>query len=613
MSKYSIRPLAPPARVRRALLLIVGLCAVLCPAAAQERPFMDPGGNLIQYDERPIGMTRIRVACAADSAKDVPHLRDEEFTLAAAAAAHPDDRQLWHRLGCTRALLFTARALASPGFLMPLGTSWAGGAVAVLLRAVDRWPDDRHLSHLVATLSLETLSASKPGVNRESRRTRTDDQPPAPAHRRLWAVLHSRDGTPIEYRACVSLALELSKSDDATWCARQALALGVDSTWHLLRLSYLAFRDDRLLAGKLNFDLAVTSAHTPAMRAEVGWHLVHHSMGFSDNLKYAQPWQMMSRAVNDSILTLPDSVFPGWVVGRNHALRRHGWPSATVRLFMSFHDVVHSGGGFRGCLAVYGGNLSCPTLPSEDWRRWIGVLEAESYRVWSDSGQSVVALMPVRITPPSCSGSRPEHPTTHVMFRRWDARTRLWSSRAVDAPFRRSPSDDHDGCARDALFTFAGRAAPGTWAISVIADSGRWTADNEGVLPPLADAPLALSDLVIGRPGRDPDLRLNGETTAASPTDRFESRDTLNVFFQVQTQQSDDSASVALEILKLNSRNLPGESRIRLTFPTRLNGRFTPVLRLLSLGPLDNGHYLLRVTVSTDTRSGSAERRLTIE
>lgn len=600
--------------MRRALRLIVGLCAVLSPASAQQRSFMDPDGNLIQYDERPIGMTRIRVACARDSAADVPRLRDEEFTLAATAAVSPDDRQLWTRLGCTRALLFTARALASPGFLMPLGTSWAGGAVAVLLRAVDRWPDDRHLSHLLATLSLETLSASKPGANRESHRTRTDDQPPAPAHQRLWTVLHSRSGTPIEYRACVSLALELSKSDDATWCARHALALGIDSTWHLLRLSYLAFRDDRLLAGKLNFDLAVTSAHTPAMRAEVGWHLASRSTGFSDNLKYAQPWQMMSRAVNDSILTLPDSLFPGWVVGRNQILRRHDWPSATVRLFMSFHEVVHSGGGFRGCQGVYGGNPSCPNVPAEDWRRWIGILDAESYRLWNDSGRSVVALMPVRITPPSCD-DRPgtAQQTTQVMFRRWDARTRQWSSRAVDAPFRRLPSDDHDGCARDALFTFAGRAAPGTWAIGVIADSGRWTADDDGILPPLAEGPLALSDLVIGRPGHDLDLRLNGETAAASPTDRFESRDTLNVFFQVQTQQSDDSASVALEILKLNSQGLPGESRIRLAFPTRLNGRFTPVLRLLSLGPLDDGHYLLRVTVSTDTRSRSAERRFTIE
>ena len=575
---------------------------------------MDPDGNLIQYDERPIGMTRIRVACASDSANDVSHLRDRQVTLAAAAAAHPDDRQLWHRLGCTRALLFTARDLATPGFLMPLGTSWAGGAVAVLLRAVDRWPDDPDLSQLLATLSLETLSAAQLGASRENHRTRTDDQSPAPAHRRLWTVLHNRDGTPIEYRACVSLALELSRADDATWCARRALALGVDSTWHLLRLSYLAFRDDRLLAGKLNFDLAVTSAHTPAMRAEIGWHLVHRSAGFSGNLTHAQPWQMMSRAVNDSILTLPDSVFPGWVVGRNHALRRHGWPSATVRLFMAFHDVVHSGGGFRGCQAVYGANPSCPNVPAEDWRRWIGILNAESYRLWNDSGRSVVALMPVRITPPSCD-DRPgtAQQTTQVMFRRWDARTRQWSSRAVDAPFRRLPSDDHEGCARDALFTFAGRAAPGTWAISAIADSGGWTADDDGVLPSLADAPFALSDLVIGRPGHDPDLRFNGETAAASPTDRFQSRDTLSVFFQVKSQQSNDSATVALEIMTLNSQHLPEESRVRLTFPTRLTGRFTPVLRVLSLGPLDQGEYLLRVTVSTATRSGSAERRFTIE
>lgn len=597
------------ASLRFIALLVIPFHATV----AQARTYQDEDGNLVQYDTRAVGLERIRIACASDSALSVAQLNSAQAQLAASARADSNDHAAWSRLACVRALLYADRAIGHPGFLMSLGTSWAEGTLAVLYRAVDRWPADAKLSKLLATVALEALGTLRFQALQLAHRTRPDDQPPGPSEQRLSTVLHSRHGSPIEYRACVSMALELGRNANASWCSHQALRLGIDSTWHLLRLSYLAFRARRLLEGKLDWDLAVTSAHSPAMRAEVGWHMVNRAPGFPNMLPYAiAPWQMMSRAVNDSILALPDSEFPGWVTRRNAVLLLDDWPNATIRLLKHFNAVIPSGGGFRDCKYNLRDRICVPWVVVK-WRHEVGVLQAQPYRIWGQDGGSLVTLLPMRLGLPACDKSAPTTDSVSVNMRRWSAESRRWSSISAWMQFNATTADQAERCQRSAILKFVGSEAAGTWSLALVPSARLWVATADGSIGTLTQTPIRLSDLVIGRTDSDLQLNVGSEKVVASPDDSFEPRDTVNLFFQVQSPRPIDDASVVMEILKIDQPGVPGESRIKLVFPARLDGKFTAMNRLLSLNRLKKGDYLLRVSVTgSDLPAATRERRFTV-
>ena len=74
-------------------------------------------------------------------------------------------------------------------------------------------------------------------------------------------------------RACTEFSLRSNDIKTARSCAMQALARGADSTWHLLRLTRIAFREADTVGGSKQFFAAIAAAHDTAARAEAEWHL----------------------------------------------------------------------------------------------------------------------------------------------------------------------------------------------------------------------------------------------------------------------------------------------------------------------------------------------------
>lgn len=161
------------------------------------------------------------------------------------------------RLGCLRAGLQAVGAIGHEGFMMPMGASWSEGAILVLMRSVLSKPDQPVAAELLAVLA---LAENEP------------DQLPQIA-KAIRASVSAGVATPTVLRACTELSLRVKTDGFVRTCAAKALAAHRDSTWHLLRLAQLAFRDADTVAGARWFELGVEAARDSASRDEVNWHL----------------------------------------------------------------------------------------------------------------------------------------------------------------------------------------------------------------------------------------------------------------------------------------------------------------------------------------------------
>lgn len=163
----------------------------------------------------------------------------------------------WLDLACTRATLAVRQAVAHAGWLMPQGTSWSQGTIATALHilAIDSTNED--------ALQLLGLFAF-------------DEQNPIPLDS-IAHVMHRAVAAgvtlPIVLRACDEYAIRLNENAAARGCAERALDFGRDSTWHLLRLARLAFRDADTVQGAHDFYTALAAARDSLAFDEAAWHV----------------------------------------------------------------------------------------------------------------------------------------------------------------------------------------------------------------------------------------------------------------------------------------------------------------------------------------------------
>jgi hypothetical protein len=181
--------------------------------------------------------------------------REDQLQMAA-HDAHPS-AATWASLGCIRAALAGDGALSRPGLLMVAGNSWADGAERSLLKGLELEPGNAHAAEVLGLLALndlepENLKASAAAV---------------------IAGVAAGATSPGTLRACAELALRVDNFKASQRCATAGLARGTDSTWHMLRLTRLSFRDADTTNGVTLFLGAMAAAHDSAARDEVNWQL----------------------------------------------------------------------------------------------------------------------------------------------------------------------------------------------------------------------------------------------------------------------------------------------------------------------------------------------------
>lgn len=231
--------------------MILALFAALQHPPVQHFPRVDAPGGMV-HTLRPA----VDKVCGNPLALDRTGLLAREDKLQADAHDHPT-ASIWTGLGCARAALAGDGAIARPGLLMVAGNSWATGAERALLEALTLEPANVRAAEVVGMLALNDLEP---------------DDLNASAAAVIKAVAAGGNSAGL-LRACDELALRVNDRGTARKCATQGLARGTDSTWHMLRLARVDFRDADTTGGVKAYLGAMSAAHDSAAHDEVDWHL----------------------------------------------------------------------------------------------------------------------------------------------------------------------------------------------------------------------------------------------------------------------------------------------------------------------------------------------------
>ncbi len=144
-------------------------------------------------------------------------------------------------------------------------------------------------------------------------------------------------------------------------CSMRALALGSDSTWHALRLAWLAYLRGDSVAGNSWFHAAAAAAHARPARVELGWHLeashdwrATYAVSRYENLPSGRggdpsPAEMHDiRAEKDAWLARPDSEL---LTALGTHLAKSPWISlARNGIAAHFRSITYNGTAFRDCV-----------------------------------------------------------------------------------------------------------------------------------------------------------------------------------------------------------------------------------------------------------------------
>lgn len=289
------------------MLLALTLMAYQLPAQnfpAIDRPGIDP---LLAAD--------VRSLCPSPNPTDRSVLAKLEERQARLDVLRKGGADAWTALGCTRALLSGAGAISHESTLMIAGDSWAQGAIRAFAKALSIRPNDRHAADALAIL----------GLNEGEPRDMAE----------LAAALAQAANAGVTngptLRACADFALRTGQRDFTRSCAVRALATAHDSTWHLLLLSRLSFRDGDTIGGTQEFVRAATAAHDTVAKLDIAWHL---------------QW-FVSPEERTAWAGLPDSARGEWV--RDHLASRDvrdGQP-AGARLAEHFKRLEYADSAFR--------------------------------------------------------------------------------------------------------------------------------------------------------------------------------------------------------------------------------------------------------------------------
>jgi hypothetical protein len=216
----------------------------------------------------------------------------------------------------------------------------------------------------------------------------------------VYASVRAGDDAPWLLQGCTTLMMAMHQLAPAHDCTSRALARGVDSTWHLLRLTALAFEHGDTLAGRLLFNAAAHAAHTPADRAQIGWHLqarylsgeTQPSSNATERARQMSQWAADAKE-RQLWLALPDSQLVPWLRARVATLDgARLWDARDSTLGDHFRAVVVDADRFFLCRPS---DRVPPCM--EDEPRVLETVQARRYRLWNTATGAPMMVMPYAI------------------------------------------------------------------------------------------------------------------------------------------------------------------------------------------------------------------------
>ncbi|MEI2719684.1 MAG: hypothetical protein V9E87_06025 [Gemmatimonadales bacterium] len=561
-------------------------------AHAQSLPVVDRHGNFRRIDDVPIGRRRIVQLCGVPGVAAKAQLVTLERRRADSASALKT-ADAWYALACVRGLLFAADARAQGGLLMPTGTSWAGGAVAALEQAAATPGDHAAAARMLGILALETLPSD--GLIPQS----SPDAIIRPEKFAAPIAKGVRDSVtdPFFLRGCVAVSLHLSDRSTAEKCAYRALAAGHDSTWHFLRLAWIAFRAKQVPLGDYLFEVAVTTAHDSATRAELGWHMFGRNVGQFELVEHMQSWQRMSPTEVHELFTLPDSALLGWVRRRNQALDTltGNYGNRVARHFLT---LVPSRGAFNPCPLIVG-HVRCYFYADSRFDLRALSASATLFRVIDPGSQTPLLLVPLTAEPGKASpGDSLPAMTAEVGI--WNAATNRWSSGTM-------PVKGDSGV--NSVVALADPGGSLVWRVHAVSRDDHFVT-LRGESAPLV-APFGISDPVLGVEGSGLSWPLGSRTVWLSSSLRFDRKVPIELYLQMWRDSTVREVHIELEMRDAEAEKSPPTLQVK--FSQSLDTPFSELTRTLDFSRLGKGQYRLTLRVTRPDGIELVERHVLID
>jgi hypothetical protein len=532
--------------------------------------------------------------------------------------------------------LAVSGAAARQAVGVPLGQNWRLAALDVALRRVEAAPEDTAQGKLLAALGIATAGLTDRAVE-PSRMVRTPSRY-GDRERILGALFRATrvgEPPPSVFRACVSLGIQDGERAVARDCLVRALEAGHDSTWHLLRLAAMGYWAADTVLGRAAFGRATQAARTLDAKHELGWHLEAGYVvdGVAGGSRYANGIFNMNSATWRTLLPLgrfaPEERwrflelsaehYNTWIdslarvlhsdvtIPRRSQVDRHrltlspgmGYTAiwdhgelVTRKIFKHFHLTAYAWGSFRPCGG--GGRQTMPCFPSTiPTHGAVITASLQAGAVWgfADAQQLLVGW--------AVAGSGLEGATaSDIRWSRWglEVGTAFRAESKLDLP----ATYQRDQWLMGVSTIPAALPDASTLGMMVEAGaSGRGGVHVDGIAP-LSDAPLAVSDPVLGQVGNAVTWRdESGNEVLISPLATFARKSTVELAYQIRQQGSDSAVTTRLRILGESA--VFGDLReplVTLRFGDAVVPGVQWMRRTLEMPDLPTGSYALELAVA---------------
>ncbi|MEI2719683.1 MAG: hypothetical protein V9E87_06020 [Gemmatimonadales bacterium] len=476
---------------------------------------------------------------------------------------------------------------------MPIGTSWARGILAALEQAMTLRGKDDRAARLLGILTLETLPADG------EREKVSPDAVIRPETFAAPIAVGVRDSVTDPYflRGCVAVSLHLADRSTAETCGYRALKVGHDSTWHFLRLAWITFRAKQLPLGENLFELAVTTAHDSATRAELGWHLFGRNVGQWNQVQYMHSWQRIAPTEVTALFTLPDSSLLGWVRQRNRELDAimGNYGDRVARHFLT---LIPSKSGFNTCLPVANGR-TCYFYGQLRFDLQALPADAALFRMIDPRSHAPLLLVPITAKPEKAS-ALDTLPAMTAEVSIWSAATNTWSGRLARVK---------DGSPVNTVVALSDPGGPLAWRVNALGRDNH-VVTLRGDSPPLA-APFGISDPMLGVEGGELNWEVAGRTVWLSSSLRFDRKVPIELYLQMWRDSTVREVRIELEMRDAEAEETPPMLQVK--FSQSLDTAFSELTRTLDFSRLGKGKHRLTLRVTGPDGVELVERHVVID
>ncbi len=512
-------------------------------------------------------------------------------------------------LGCVRAALMLNGAIGQPGYDMQIGTSWGHGAALVLEQALQADPGDSRAARALTLVGLWAGGIPPPAKAVERNRV-TDPEPLSPIANALFTAVIAGNHDPLVLRGCTSFLLDIGDFPSARECSSRALEYGSDSTWHLLRLAYIAFRVRDSLLGYAQFKEAVAAARDTAARSELAWQLDFRRLPGLPARFFGEP---LDSAAQAAWLALANGAArTRWVERRLQQLSdRTGLAPAAI-LATHFSSVTYGLGSFLVCMtsvvSIGSSDGPLPCFPALNVDVHGLDVAAALYRLWSPTTGAATSIVSYAM-PLSGLVSLEQADGAHVdltLSVRQRTSTGAWrdTTLATDSPV---PAGHLSGVLQGRLVLPSSPDVTEWHLVASQSENRRGIVTEQG-LAPIGTGPLALSDIVLGAPDQQMAWTPPGDSVWLLPLGAADHDKPVAFFVQIRSDTA-RNAHFALAVFRVDHGVADATPALQIIDQITLSKGLNPTHRMLGASRLKAGSYEFRLTV-TDAETGlSAERR----